>query len=149
VAAAILEIKDGVAHGPLHIPADTGPGNLKMRLADCEPLAWDTLCGVRGYVYRREGLVDFDPTLEECFECRVAALKPKKPEPTPEERRAKARSAKRRQRRSIVPPEPVICSECGSVFTPSKYARRDARRFCSRPCYYIDHWRRRRQEMVA
>lgn len=144
--AVILEIRDGVAAGPLHEPAETGPGNLPQRFVDLEPLSWTSLCGVRGYVYRRAGIVASYPSLKDCFDCRVAALTA--PKPTADELRARARAAKRRQRGSV-PPVPMACPECGTVFTPSKYTRRNARRFCSKPCYFIDHWRRKRQEMAA
>lgn len=145
----ILEIRDGVAVGPLHEPVETGPGNLPTRFVDLEPLTWTSLCGARGYVYRRDGILAHDPSLKECFDCRVAVLTPKpKPKPTPAELRDRARAAKRRQRGSE-PPVPTACPECDTVFTPSKYTRRNARRFCSKPCYFINHWRRKRQEMAA
>ena len=73
--AAILEIRDGVATGPLHQPVPRVGRNTRF---DDEAFDWPTLCGVRGHAYQREALAALGHT-SECFECAVAKLKPPPP----------------------------------------------------------------------
>ena len=64
-ALAILEIRSRVAVDLIHVPDKAD------RLAECEdPLSWTALCGVKGYVYRREPLARLGYK-RECFGCRV------------------------------------------------------------------------------
>lgn len=57
--SAILEIKDGAAVGPIHLPAPKnppeGPGGFSFQ-PDSPPLEWVAVCGAVGYVYEREPL---------------------------------------------------------------------------------------------
>ena len=77
---AILEIRDGMAVGPIHLPVERkrlGNGNLFIKFdADAAHLSWPTLCGTDGYVYDRDGLLSFQDGLKDCFECKVAQLSP-------------------------------------------------------------------------
>ena len=75
MTAAILEIRDGMATGPLHQPVKTHLGG-KFNPAE-PPLTWGALCGVRGYVYQRASLVALGHA-SECMACRVAAIPKKK-----------------------------------------------------------------------
>lgn len=73
--SAVLEIRDGMAVGPMHIPAPhkyLGNGNVKAPFnPDEAPLLWPTMCGTEGYVYDRDGLVAYENELKDCFQCRV------------------------------------------------------------------------------
>lgn len=70
--AAILEIRDGLAAGPMHQPIAKRlvGGNLWQRFKDVEPLEWPTVCGTKGYVYRRSGLIEMGHTTV-CAECKA------------------------------------------------------------------------------
>lgn len=76
MSAAILEIRDGAATGPLHRPAEKHRigKNLWQRFKDVEPLEWPTVCGTRGYVYRRAGLVELGHTAE-CMDCKAGLVR--------------------------------------------------------------------------
>ena len=78
MAAAILEIRDGVATGPLHQPVEKRRigKNLWQRFKDVEPLEWPAMCGATGYVYQRDGLIGMGHTTE-CVDCKISA--PRKP----------------------------------------------------------------------
>lgn len=71
MTAAILEIRDGMATGPLHQPVPAIPG----KHFDDDAFEWPTLCGLVGYAYQREPLAALGHTVE-CWECRVAAEAP-------------------------------------------------------------------------
>ena len=73
--AAILEIRDGIATGPLHQPVPVIGRNTTF---DDEAVDWPTLCGVRGHAYQRAALAKLGHTTE-CFECALVALTPPKP----------------------------------------------------------------------
>jgi len=75
VTAAILEIRDGVATGPLHQPVPQIGRNTRF---DDEAYNWPALCGVRGHAYQRGALAELGYTTD-CFECALVALKPKRP----------------------------------------------------------------------
>ena len=76
MTAAILEIRDGIATGPLHQPRKTDEGG---RLNESDyPLSWRALCDVRGYVYEREALRSMGHT-SECFECALVRVKDDQP----------------------------------------------------------------------
>src|SRR5690348_2912519 len=67
-----------MAVGPLHEPVKKRlvGKNLWQRFKDVEPLEWPTVCGTKGYVYRRAGLVGMGHTAE-CLECKIGV--PRKP----------------------------------------------------------------------
>ena len=116
MAAAILEIRDGVATGPLHHPVHkrpvTGQGGFLFSNFDTPPLRWEALCGVEGYVYQREPLAQLGHTVE-CWECRIILNTPE-----PEKEAPKPRAVARRR----------TCEKCG---TPISHK---AASLC-RPCY--------------
>lgn len=77
--SAILEIKDGVAIGPIHQPAREKTWQMGNNASstvvfdpDSSPLKWPTICGMEGYVYDRAGLLEFQPELSDCLRCAAA-----------------------------------------------------------------------------
>ena len=72
MTAAILEIRDGVATGPLHQPVKANQGGSFNEKEP--PLTWEALCGVRGYVYQRASLVALGHSTE-CWGCQAATAK--------------------------------------------------------------------------
>lgn len=76
MTAAILEIRDGAATGPLHTPVEKRQigRNLWQRFKDVEPLEWPTVCGTKGYVYSRPGLIELGHTLE-CEDCKTGLVR--------------------------------------------------------------------------
>lgn len=131
--AAILEIRDGIATGPLHQPVPVIGRNTPF---DDEAVDWPTLCGVRGHAYQRAALRALGHTTD-CFECAVAALTtPKKPTETEERPRSQPTNRSPRE-----------CPECGTVFTP--YWGSPRRRYCSKPCYFRGYYRENREQLNA
>jgi len=109
VTAAILEIRDGQAVGPLHQPVETLGRN--CHIADLEPLEWTSLCGVRGYVYDRDGIQAYEPALADCFDCLCLLYGGGT---------AKHKSRLRRAQRKYTPTVRV-CRNCGSATSPKSF----------------------------
>ena len=109
----ILEIRDGVATGPIHHPVHKKPvdgqGGFLFSNFDTPPLNWQALCGAEGYVYQREPLAELGHTVE-CWECRAILNAPPPAEPEP-------RVVKRK-----------TCEKCGAAISNK------AASLC-RPCY--------------
>lgn len=145
MTAAILEIRDGMAVGPLHHPAPA-EGNSTIQ----DALSWTGLCGVTGYVYQREGLVEMGYTAE-CFECVVEApnhpLQPSKPKPrrrvynpgprkyaTDEERHAALRRSQKayyERTKHLRKPQPKgVCRDCGGETSWAEGAKGRAPKRC-------------------
>lgn len=106
MTAAILEIQDGVATGPLHRPVEKRliGKNLWQRFRDVQPLEWPTVCGTKGFVYSRPGLIELGHTVE-CEDCNAGVVrKPRDVRGTP-------------------------CVECG------KFRHRDARGTRCQACF--------------